>query len=130
MYYVSNDCRPTIGLIAYLVMIKIVNYVTSNKSTTNMADKKISQKHLIAALATDFRISKEDVQNVEWTECAGAGLMDGFTTEVVAVRGQAKIANKNHVNFSYIVKLTPEVGYRADLVKDVSKVNFLISFFD
>ena len=63
MYYVSNDCRPTIGLIAYLVMIKIVNYVISNKSTTNMADKKISQKHLIAALATDFKVSKEDVQN-------------------------------------------------------------------
>ena len=95
-----------------------------------MADKKISQKHLIAALATDFKVSNGDVQNVEWTESAGAGVMDGFTTEVVAVRGQAKIANKNHVNFSYIVKLTPEVGYRADLVKDVSKVNFLISFFD
>ena len=95
-----------------------------------MADKKISQKHLIAALATDFKVSNGDVQNVEWTESAGAGVMDGFTTEVVAVRGQAKITNKNNVNFSYIVKLTPEVGYRADLVKDVSKVNFLISFFD
>ena len=95
-----------------------------------MADKKISQKHLTVALASDFKVSKEDIQNVEWTESAGAELMDGFTTEVVAVRGQAKIANKNHVNFSYIVKLTPEVGYRADLVKDVSKVNFLISFFD
>ena len=91
-----------------------------------MADNKLSQKHLIAALATDFRISKEDVQNVEWTECAGAGLMDGFTTEVVAVRGQAEVTIQCHylsltyVYFSYIVKLTPEVGYRADLVKDVS----------
>ena len=80
-----------------------------------MADKKISQKHLIAALATDCKVSKKDVQNIKWTESAGAGVMDGFTTEVVAVRGQAKIANKNHVNFSYIVKLTPEVGHRVDL---------------
>ena len=94
-----------------------------------MADNKLSQKHLIAALATYFRISEKDVQNVEWTECAGAGLMDGFTTELVAVRGQAKIANKNHVNFSYIVKLTPEVGYRADLVNDVS-LNIFFNFFN
>ena len=95
-----------------------------------MADKKISQNHLTAALATDFKISEEKIHNVEWTESAGAGLMDGFTTEVVAVRGQAKIANKNHVNFSYIVKLTPEVGYRADLVKDVSKANVSNLVFD
>ena len=95
-----------------------------------MADKKISQKHLTVALASDFKVSKEDIQNLEWTESAGAELMDGFTTEVVAVRGQAKITNKNHVNFSYIVKLTPEVGYRADLVKDVSKANVSNLVFD
>ena len=95
-----------------------------------MADKKIRENHLIAALATDFKVSKEDIQNVEWTESAGAGVMDGFTTEVVAARGTAKIANKSHVNFSYMAKLTPEVGHRVDLVKDVSKVKFSNFFFE
>ena len=48
-----------------------------------MADNKLSQKHLIAALANDFKVSKKDVQNIKWTESAGAGVMDGFTTEDV-----------------------------------------------
>ena len=84
-----------------------------------MAEKKIKADYLAAALATDFEVSKEVVKNVEWEESAGAGVMDGFTTEVVAAKGQAEIAGKK-VEFSYIVKLTPNIGYRVDMVKEVS----------
>ena len=83
-----------------------------------MAEKKIKADHLAAALATEFEVSKEVVKNVEWEESAGAGVMDGFTTEVVAAKGQADVAGRS-VEFSYIVKMTPEIGYRVEMVQKV-----------
>ena len=63
--------------------------------------------------------TKFEIQEIQWSESKGSAADDGFTTELVAVKGKANISGKI-VEFSFMVKLTPEIaGRRLDMVMEV-----------
>ena len=84
-----------------------------------MAENKVKESYLLSAIANDYAVAQNSVKFLDWTESAGAGLTDGFTTEIIAVKGTAKIKDEIK-KFSYIVKLAPESGYMAQMVKEVN----------
>ena len=57
-------------------------------------------------------------QELQWSESKGAVADDGYTTELVAVKGKANVSGRIE-EFSFMVKLTPEIGPRAKMVKEV-----------
>ena len=57
-------------------------------------------------------------QELHWSESIGAVADDGYTTELVAVKGKANVSGRIE-EFSFMVKLTPEIGPRAKMVKEV-----------
>ena len=60
-----------------------------------------------------------DIQEIQWSESKGSAADDGFTTELVAVKGKANVSGKNE-EFSFMVKLTPEFdALRIDMVTEV-----------
>ena len=60
-----------------------------------------------------------EIQEIQWSESKGSAADDGFTTELVAVKGKANISGKIE-EFSFMVKLTPEIaGRRLDMVMEV-----------
>ena len=83
-----------------------------------MAQNKVKESYIKSALSADF--ATDSVNSIKWTESAGAGLADGFTTEIIAVKGTAEINGKTET-FSYVVKMAPESGYMAQMVKEVNK---------
>ena len=85
----------------------------------NMATKRVKEFYIHSALATDYKVSQNVVKSIEWTESAGAGLTDGYTTEIIAITGTAEVNGKTQ-QFSYIAKMAPETGHMAKMVKEVS----------
>ena len=59
-----------------------------------------------------------NLQDLQWSESKGAVADDGYTTELVAVKGTANVSGKIK-EFSFMVKFTPEIGPRAKMVKEV-----------
>ena len=64
-------------------------------------------------------------QELHWSESIGAVGDDGYTTELVAVKGKANVSGRIE-EFSFMVKLTPEIGPRAKMVTEV-RPNWSIS---
>ena len=78
--------------------------------------KQVKEADLEESIANLYNVSKDSIENIEWSESKGAGAEDGFTTQLVAVKGLAKIVGASK-EYSFIVKLTPEIGFRAAMVK-------------
>jgi len=55
---------------------------------------------------------------LDWSEAKGSTANDGFTTELIAVKGKSNISGKNQ-DFSFMVKMTPETGHRVNMVKEM-----------
>ena len=81
--------------------------------------QSVKEKHLKESLSKLYQVSQDNIRNIEWSESKGAAAEDGFTTELVAVNGKAEI-DRIDQEFSFMVKLTPEIGFRAEMVKEVS----------
>ena len=88
-----------------------------------MTQKKVKESYIKPALANDYKVSQASVNSIEWTEAAGAGVTDGYTTEIIAIKGTAEVNNKTE-QFSYIVKMAPESGHLAQMVKEVSRKSY------
>ena len=70
-----------------------------------------------------------EIQEIQWSESKGSAADDGFTTELVAVKGKAIVSGKTE-KFSFMVKLTPEIaGRRLDMVMEVRQKYCNISLF-
>ena len=63
--------------------------------------------------------TKFEIEEIQWSESKGSAADDGFTTELVAVKGKAIVSGKTE-NFSFMVKQTPEIaGQRLDMCLEV-----------
>ena len=91
-----------------------------------MADKKmlpkmVKEEYLKISLTKLYNVMEKSVEIIQWSENKGSAAEDGFTTELVAVKGTANITNKMQ-NFSFMIKLTPEIGHRVNMVKEVKEI--------
>ena len=66
-----------------------------------------------------FPTYKESIKSLSWIETLGAAAEDGFTTQILAVKGTVKI-DEIIKEFSFMVKLAPNRGFMATVVKEVS----------
>ena len=65
--------------------------------------------------------TKFEIQELQWSESSGSGAEDGFTSELVAVKGKANVSGRSE-EFSFMVKSTPEIaGQRLDMVMEVQQ---------
>ena len=73
--------------------------------------------------------TKFKIQEIKWSESKGSAVDDGFTTELVAVKGKANVSGEIK-EFSFMVKLTPEIaGPRLEMVLEVRHfLTFLTCF--
>ena len=61
-----------------------------------------------------------EIQEIQWSESKGSAADDGFTTELVAVKGKAIVSGKTEY-FSFMVKQTPEIaGRRLNMCMEVT----------
>ena len=90
-----------------------------------MADKKllpkmVKEQYLKISLTKLYNVTENSVVILQWSENKGSAAEDGYTTELVAVKGLANIKDKMQ-DFSFMIKLTPEIGHRVNMVKEVKK---------
>ena len=73
--------------------------------------------------AFGFRLINQtnfEIQEIQWSESKGSAADDGFTTELVAVKGKAIVSGKTEY-FSFMVKQTPEIaGRRLNMCMEVT----------
>ena len=80
--------------------------------------KIVKESDLKKALANFHDKDADCIQLLDWSEAKGSAANDGFTTELIAVKGKSNISGKNQ-DFSFMVKMTPETGHRVNMVKEV-----------
>ena len=80
--------------------------------------KLIQESDLIKALANFHNKNVDCVKLLKWSAVKGSSINDGYTTELFAVKGNSKISEKIQ-NFSFMVKIAPDVGHRVELIKKV-----------
>merc|ERR1712241_1056880 len=78
----------------------------------------VKEVYLKTSLTKLYNVMEKSVEIIQWSENKGSAAEDGFTTELVAVKGTANITNKMQ-NFSFMIKLTPEIGHRVNMVKEM-----------
>ena len=49
--------------------------------------KQVKEEALKESIANFYNVSKGSIENIEWSESKGAAAEDGFTTQLVAVKG-------------------------------------------
>ncbi len=47
----------------------------------------VKEADLKESIANLYNVSKDSIGNIEWSESKGAAAEDGFTTQLVAVKG-------------------------------------------
>ena len=47
----------------------------------------VKEEDLKESIANLYNVSKESIENIEWSESKEAAAEDGFTTQLVAVKG-------------------------------------------
>jgi len=90
--------------------------------------KLVKKSYLTHALANFYTVNENLIQNLNWTESKGSAAGDGFTTELVAVKGNA-IVNGRIQNFSFMVKMTPENGIGNIMVNEMRLFNKECDFY-
>jgi len=86
-----------------------------------MSDSKsklVKLSYVRLSLANLYNVNKDLIKELQWSESKGAAADDGYTTELVAVKGKANVSGKIE-EFSFMVKLTPEIGPRAKMVDEM-----------
>ncbi len=82
-------------------------------------DERLKDYMLQKALAKDLKIEESEVEVVDWESYAGANPGENFATDMVAVKGKAKIKG-GLKDFSYMTKVAPLGEFRANMIKNVS----------
>ena len=80
--------------------------------------KLVKESDLKKALANIYDKNVDDIKLLKWSAAKGSAINDGYTTELLAVKGKSKVFEKIQ-DFSFMVKITPDVGHRVNLVKKV-----------
>merc|ERR1711992_377219 len=92
--------------------------VLTTTAKMSKALKLVKESDLKKALANFHSVNEDCIQILQWSESSGSAADDGFTTELVAVKGKSKIFEKFQ-DFSFMVKMTPEIGHRVKMVKEM-----------
>merc|ERR1712241_782064 len=93
-----------------------------SRQPDSVADKKllpkmVKEQYLKISLTKLYDVTENSVEILQWSENKGSAAEDGYTTELVAVKGLANIKDKMQ-DFSFMIKLTPEIGHRVNMVKE------------
>ena len=95
-----------------------ISFSSSFLNPQNPGDGLVLQLRL-EVLDLKTQITNFDIQELQWSESKGSAADDGFTTELVAVKGKAIVSGKTE-KFSFMVKQTPEIaGRRLDMCMEV-----------